>query len=83
MAMRFMEPEAVLNMLRLAESKTPPPPEITQLKEEIAGRTRAAEVKMSISGQMDESEIKAIVQLKLRLDGLYAAWAEGKLGGGA
>ncbi len=80
MAMRFMEPEAVLNLMRLAESRTPPPPEITQLKEEIEGRTRVAEFKTSVTGQVDMEEVGAIVQLKLRLDGLYGLWAEGKLG---
>ena len=79
MAMRFLEPEEALNLMKLVESGTPPPPEITQLREEIEGRTRAVELHSSITGQVDMGEVNAIVQLKLRLDGLYGLWAEGKL----
>ena len=35
MTMRFVSPKGVDNMLRLIKDKVPPPPEITQLKEEI------------------------------------------------
>ncbi len=75
----FMSPKGVDNMLRLVRDKVPPPPEITQLKEEIERRTNAAEVKVSVTGQIDDNEIREIVALKLRLDRLYASWAEGEL----
>lgn len=79
MAMRFLSPDAVFNLMRLAEGRVPPPPQILELKEEIEGRTRAAELRLSITGEADEEEIVAIVQLKLRLDSLYGLWAEGRL----
>lgn len=79
MTMRFMSPKGVENMLRLVQDKVPPPPEIIQLKEEIERRTNAAEVKVSVTGKIDENEIREIVALKLRLDGLYGSWAEGEL----
>lgn len=79
MAMCIMSQQGVENMLRLVREKVPPPPEITQLKEEIENRTNAADVKVSVTGQIDENEIKEIVALKLKLDALYGMWAEGEL----
>lgn len=79
MAGRFLEPTEVLNMMRLLESKTPSPSEITELKEEIESRTRAAGLKYSITGNIDMQEIESITQLKLRLDHFYGLWAQGKL----
>lgn len=79
MAMRFMEPSAVLNLLRLSQEKVPPPLEIIALKAEIESRTRAAELRSSITGKIDMNEVNEIVQMKLGLDGLYGLWAEGKL----
>lgn len=34
----------------------------------------------SITGKIDEEEIKKIVEMKLRLDGLYGDWVDGKIG---
>ena len=79
MTMRFMSPEGVNNMLRLIQDKVPPPPEITKLREEIKNRTNAAELKVSITGEIDQDEILQIVDLKLRLDTLYGKWCEGEL----
>ena len=79
MAMRFLSPQGVENMLRFAREQTPPPPEITQLKEEIKARTRAAELKAVSTGQVNEDEIHDIVLLKLQLDALYGKWCEGEL----
>lgn len=77
--MRFMSPEGVNNMLRLIKDKVPPPPEITELKEKIEQRTNVAEVKASVTGEVDEDEITQVVALKLRLDHLYGKWYEGEL----
>jgi hypothetical protein len=79
MAMRILSPKGVENMLRFAREQTPPPTEITQLKEEIENRTNAAEVKASVTGEIDQDEIDYIVALKLRLDALYGMWCEGEL----
>lgn len=79
MPAEFMSPEAAAKLIELRQRNAMPPQEIRELKKEIEGRTRAAEVRMSVTGQIDEDEVAAIVQLKRRLDGLYAAWAEGKI----
>ncbi len=79
MAMRFMSPKGVDNMLKLIKDKVPPPPEITELKEEIENRIHLAEIKTSITGEVDKDEIMQIVALKLRLDTLYGKWCEGEL----
>lgn len=79
MPAEFMSPEAVAKLIELRQRNAMLPREIRELKKEIEGRTRAAEVRMSVTGKIDENEVAAIVQLKLRLDGLYAAWAEGKI----
>ncbi|MCR4279735.1 MAG: hypothetical protein NUV78_03300 [Candidatus Zambryskibacteria bacterium] len=79
MEMRFMSPAGAENMLRIIQDKVPPPPEITQLKEEIENRTNAAEVSASVTGEVDQGEVKNIVALKLRLDALYGKWCEGEL----
>ncbi len=79
MTMRFMSPKGVDNMLKLIKDKVPPPPEITELKEEIERRTNAAEVRTSITGEVDEDEVMQIVALKIRLDTLYGKWCEGEL----
>ena len=77
--MRFVSPKGVDNMLRLIKDKVPPPLEITQLKVEIERRINAAELKASVTGEIDEDEIVQIVTLKLRLDTLYGKWCEGEL----
>lgn len=77
--MHFLDPKTTLNLIRLVESKTQPPPQILKLKEEIASRTRIEELKSSATGQVDIQKVKEIVDLKLQLDCLYCLWAEGKL----
>ena len=79
MAMRFLEKEAVLNLLKLAERNATPPPEITNLKRKIALATRAAEIEAE-AGRINYDAINEIVNMKLRLDSLYGLWAEGKIG---
>ena len=56
------------------------PKEITDLKKQIEGAKRVAALHFSVNGLVDEAEIKAIVDMKLRLDGLYGDWMEGKIG---
>lgn len=79
MTMRFMNPKNMDNMLRLIEEKVPPPLEITLLKEEIERKINAAEVKTSVTSEIDEDEVMQIIALKFRLDTLYGKWCEGKL----
>lgn len=75
----FLAPADALHLLDLARSKVPPPPEITQLKAEIAGQQRILELRASMNVPVTEADIHAIVQMKLRLDGLYGQWAQGNL----
>ena len=79
MAMRFLEPEAAVNLMRLAKSGATPPPEITNLKRRIAAATKAAEIEAE-SGRINHDAVNAIVNMKLELDGLYGLWAEEKIG---
>ncbi len=81
MGMRFMSPTGVANLIRLIDAGVVPPVEITQIKEEIAGRTRATELRSSITGEVDMDEVRVIVELKLQFDTLCALWGEGGLGG--
>lgn len=78
MAVKFLSPEASTRMLKLAES-TYRPKVILELKEEIEGETRAAELNASITGSIDLDRVQGIVKMKLRLDRLYTDWAEGRL----
>ena len=78
MAVKFLSPEASTRMLKLAEG-TYRPKVIIELKEEIEGETRATELNASITGSIDLDRIQSIVEMKLRLDGLYVDWAEGRL----
>jgi len=55
------------------------PPQILELKERIDGEIRAAGVRASVTGVIDDAQVQQIVGLKLELDGLYGAWAEGEL----
>lgn len=71
MAMKFLSPEAMANPYR--------PKEIVELKKEIESETRAAELNASVTEKIDEEQIRKIVEMKLRLDSLYTAWAEGKI----
>lgn len=75
--MRTLNREAVERMCLLAENSYRPA-RILILKEEIAGSIRVAELRASISGVVDHTEIERIVSMKLQLDALYADWVEGK-----
>ncbi len=75
---RFLSPEATLRLLGLAKSPYHPKV-IVDLKNEIEAETRAGELAFSIEKVVDEKCIEKIVQMKLQLDALYGAWAEGKI----
>ena len=78
MSGKILSPEAVQRAIDLA-SKPYRPPQIIKLKEDIESRTKALELKSSVSGEIGQLEITEIVKLKLELDRLYGLWAEGKL----
>ena len=74
--MKFLSSKAVARALELTKSLYRPP-QIVKLKEEIEAKTKALELKLSVSGQVSQEEINKIVRMKLQLDSLYAQWAEG------
>ena len=76
--MKFLSPDAALNLLSMA-GKQQRPPQIVALQAEIAGDTRALELRSSMGGPIDQAKVGGIVRKKLELDGLLALWAEGKL----
>ena len=78
MGLRILNPELSLKIFELAQ-KPYRPKEIIDLKEEIEAKTRLAELRASFSGVIDTVLVKEIVDMKLRLDGLYLDWAEGKI----
>ena len=76
--MKFLTPRANKRMADLASSPYRPP-QILKLKEEIEFKTRALELKSSVSGKVSQEEINDIVRMKLELDRLYARWVEGEI----
>lgn len=76
--MRVLSSEVAFHALKLAKSSYRPK-EIVDLKEAIEGETRAAELNASITDVIDEVRIQKIVEMKLRLDGLYIDYAEGRI----
>ena len=76
--MIFLTPEAVSRALELIKGSYRPP-QIVTLKNEIEVKTKALELKLSVSGQIDQEEIDEIVRMKLELDRLYARWVEGEI----
>ena len=78
MEMKFSHPESAVRLLDLAQ-RAYRPKEIQELAATIEGETRVAELRFSTTGVVDEERIKKIVEMKLRLDILYASWAEGEI----
>lgn len=74
----FMSPEQVERMMKLAESPYRPP-QILALKAEIESETRAAELRASVTGIIDDDDVNKIVGMRLQLDGLYSAWTRGEI----
>ena len=78
MPLHFLSTEATLKAFELAQGSYRPR-QILELKAQIENETRALEVRVSAGGTVESAETAKIVQMKLRLDNLYALWAEGKL----
>ncbi len=77
--MKRASTEAALRLLGMAESKTPPPRKITELRGRIEAATKAAgEVQMR-TGRTDTMAVKLITDMVLERDRLYALWATGEL----
>lgn len=76
--MRTLGTVAVDRMFKLGESSYRPLA-ILNLKEEIEGATRVLELRTSVTGVVDNTEIDRIVGMKLQLDALYVTWVEGGL----
>ncbi len=75
---KFLSPEAVERMFKLAESSYRPP-QIVKLKEEIEGEIRVANSNALVTGSIDLERVQKIVGMKLNLDHLFGLWAEGKI----
>ena len=78
MSIRFLSPEAALRALELAKSSYRPK-QIVELQERIAGETRRLQLRLDRGRSVDDEDVRAVVNMKLDLDGLYADWAEGKI----
>ncbi len=78
MSIRILSPEATMRALELAKSSYRPK-QIVDLKERIAGETRRLQLRLDCGQSVDDEDARAVVQMKLELDGLYADWAEGKI----
>ena len=76
--MKFLSPRTNKRMLDLVGNPYRPP-QILKLKEDIEAKTKALELKSSVSGQVNQSEINEIIRMKLQLDRLYAQWVEGEI----
>ncbi len=68
--------EEVARAMELAKSSYRPK-EILELQQEIEGETRAAEIFAAVTGKADPAKIQQIVEMKLKLDGLYSKWLAG------
>ena len=79
MAKHFLSDDAALNLLKLGKAKTTPQLRIRKLREEIQRKINTAELRGSVTSEIDPKETAEIVAMKLELDCLYALWAEGKL----
>lgn len=78
MSIRVLSPEATLRALELAQSSYRPR-QIVELQERIDGDTRRLQLRLDCGQSVDDEDARAVVQMKLELDGLYADWAEGKI----
>jgi hypothetical protein len=75
MAMRVFTTEESMKIMELAKSPYRPE-EIVTLQKEIEAKTRVAELKASITGEVDGDLVYEIVSMKLQKDNLYAAWVD-------
>lgn len=81
MEKRYLSQQGFQNMLQLSKDRTPPPAEIQELRDRIEIATKAAEIRATSTGVIDEIAVQEIVHMKLQLDSLYGKWAEGELRG--
>ena len=83
MTVKSLSPEKAFKSLEITKISISPtsilPKEITDLKEEIEGEIRVAELRFSVTGIIDQAHFQEIIGMKLRFDGLYIDWAEGKI----
>jgi len=75
---RAMTWEEAQRMMRLAEIEYRPK-EIVELKARIEGETRAAELRASVTREIDEEKVREIVRMQFELDGLYSRWVAGEI----
>lgn len=78
MTFRRVTPLEFARMQELA-SKPYRPPQIVQLKERIENETKAAELRASITGEIDPETVQRIVAMRLELDLLYDEWTTGEI----
>ncbi len=78
MAFRTLDPASIERLIKLSENPYRPPA-ILALQEEIEAATRVGVLRTTVTGKIDMEEVQRIVAMKLQLDGLYGAWAEGKI----
>jgi hypothetical protein len=55
-----------------------PPAHVMELKEKYQARTRVAELKTSVSGVIDQEEVRAIVAMRIEYDKALEAWLLGE-----
>jgi hypothetical protein len=65
-------------MTKLAQSSYRPK-EILEQQRLIEAETKAAELKASITGEIDDRKIEEIVKMKIHLDVLYSQWIKGEI----
>ena len=75
---RVLSPAEAQRAFELGKSSYRPKA-ITDLQDLIDGKIRVAELHASIKGFVDPKEIEEIVNLKLKKDGLYGDWVQGKI----
>lgn len=75
--MRILNAAYVPRLFQLSQSSYRPKA-ILDLKTEIDGATRVAELRATVTGVVDHVEIERIIGMKLKLDSLYMDWTEGK-----
>jgi hypothetical protein len=79
MAGKFLNQEATQRLFQIAE-RPYRLPQIVWLRNAIDGEMRAAEMYALSTGVIDFARAMRIVRMKLELDRLYAAWANGLIG---
>lgn len=71
--------EIIPASLILEKMGQPSHPLIVAKREEIAGATRAAELRAEITGEVDDDQVNEIVRMRIELDNLYGRWLKNEL----